>query len=195
MDDFLGTLKAWGQSALAKGKQFLSENKDVVLPFARLALSKLTGLDPSLMDKAFTVFGGDLESEDPYAIDVKYVRGLYGLGPISYMPRFASHYMSFIQQRYEIPVTTILDGTALCIINPTFGTSVKVPNAFAGTGSFVPFAWVAATSTTTPYANNPSFSLGGPLNGVTSQVAGFGWDSVIVDYIHTESINSTKGRF
>jgi len=39
-------------------------------------------------DYALTRFGGPIHSEDPYAIDVAYVKYVFGIGPAAPCPRF-----------------------------------------------------------------------------------------------------------
>jgi len=65
--------------------------------------------------------------------------------------------MSLSSQYYELPITTLGDGTAMVVIRPysIFNPSV----ATAASLGYLPFAWTATGSSTTPYSATPTYAV------------------------------------
>jgi len=63
-------------------------------------------------------FGGALRSEDPYAADPDYMAYMFGEGFASPLGRKENHYMYQMSSKTETPITTLADGSAMCVIVP-----------------------------------------------------------------------------
>lgn len=98
-------------------------------------------------------------SEDPYAVDIDYIRYLFGNGKASPAPRFENHYMYMMTQRMEIPVTTLPDGTACVVIVPT---SAHL-GPYAPNDNYLPFVQVASTNSARPYNAPSAYITPGPF--------------------------------
>lgn len=64
------------------------------------------------------MFGGELKSEDPYSVDIAYLKYLFGLGPAHWCPRFENHYMFQMTSRIEVEILSNSVGDALVAIVP-----------------------------------------------------------------------------
>lgn len=52
-----------------------------------------------MADYALTKYGGAIKSQDPYAIDVSFMKYIFGMGPSAPCPRPQNHYMYQMTQR------------------------------------------------------------------------------------------------
>lgn len=93
MDDFFSSLKNLGSRALSGLKDFAADNKHLLYPLVQAMLTRIHPAAASAFDLAKTHFGGQLRSEDPYAVDWKYMRYLFGRGPPHPLARMENHYM------------------------------------------------------------------------------------------------------
>jgi len=90
--------------------------------------------------------------------------------------------MAFVTNRAEVPITTLADGTAICIINPWF----PINAAFSANANILPFVTVAAGSSTLPFAaTTPHYAPAGPFNSIVNSISTFVTDSVSLDFIET----------
>ena len=100
LDDFVSRIKDIGSGLWNTAKQFVTDNKEPIRNGLSSILTRYLGpIGSNLSDLAFSAFGGKVMSEDPYAIDEKYIRSLYSLGALRYAPRKESHYMASMQAR------------------------------------------------------------------------------------------------
>lgn len=97
MDDFWSDLRARVGSVGSDLREFYSDNKGL---FHSLITGAVTTLFPEaasiltpLTSSVLKRYGGRLQSEDPYAIDVDYIKYVFHGGPASPAPRTESHYM------------------------------------------------------------------------------------------------------
>jgi len=92
--------------------------------------------------------------------------------------------MAMISNRYELPITSLADGTAIAVFNPFAPTT-----GFTNTGaalSVVPIGWVASGSSVFPYvANAISAVIPGPLQSQLANISTMAYDTFSIDYIHT----------
>lgn len=75
-----------------------------------------------------------------------------------------------------MPVTTLADGTALVVINPT---CPFVPAIYAANGKYLPFVSVAAGSTLNPFVTTPSFTAS-PFISQAGNTSTYGLDSCLI---------------
>lgn len=82
-------------------------------------------------------------------------------------------------QRIEIPITTLVDGTALLTVCPT--TAFYTPTIVANS-AYIPFASVALGSSTNPFVAIPTATFA-PFFSQASSVITYAIDSVQIDFI------------
>jgi len=92
-------------------------------------------------------------------------------------------------QRLEIPVQSCSDGTAIVVICPYFACE----GIFQAGTTYLPFVQ-NSSNTQLPYFTAPYNSQPGPFNTQVNNFINFTVSSLVVDYIHTESMLNTKGR-
>lgn len=180
-----------GSQVWSTAKQFVADNKDTLRSMLSTILSRYVGpASTPLSDLAFSAFGGVLRSEDPLAIDHKYIRSLYSLGPLHHAPRIQNHYMAMMSTRVEAPLLTLADGTAICIVVP----DTCVNGGYGVNSQILPTVSVASGSSTLPFAAAPSYAPAGPFNASLSQMSSYAVDSVSIDFINTQSPINVSGR-
>lgn len=60
----------------------------MIYPLVKTLLSQFIPAARPILDAASTRFGGELKSEDPYCVDVNFMKYLFGAGPSYCCPRF-----------------------------------------------------------------------------------------------------------
>jgi hypothetical protein len=88
LDDFFDDLKASGSKMWSTAKQFVADNKHVIYP---LVTNLIRGIHPgagNVIEGALSAFGGTIQSEDPYAVDIKYMEYIFGIGPARPLGRY-----------------------------------------------------------------------------------------------------------
>lgn len=64
------------------------DNKHIIHPMLQNVVSSFVPAARPIFDAAWTAFGGQAKSEDPYAVDSKYLAYLFSLGPARWCPRY-----------------------------------------------------------------------------------------------------------
>lgn len=96
----------------------------------------------------------------------------------------------------EVPITVLgggvagVDGTALCVINPS---SIFNSSAFIANQNYLPFVSVASGSTEFPFNVGPAFTATA-FNTQAANASTFAIDSLQIDFIETESPLNVKGK-
>lgn len=70
-----------------KTKHFYNTNKDTIHDLLQSLIINTIPQAKPLFDVAWTTFGGSLRSQDPYAINVNYMKYIFGVGPAYPAPR------------------------------------------------------------------------------------------------------------
>lgn len=179
LDDWFDDLKAKGSKAWSTAKQFVLDNKSFVYPLLQNIIRSVNPLAGKVFDGALSAFGGKILSEEPYAMDEKYIKYIFGLGPAAPLGRFENHYMYQMTTRIEVPVSTLADGTALVTIIPDY----CVNSSFLIDSYYLPSVSVAAGSTTNPFAATPTYNGIGPFFAQQANMSTYAIDSVQIDFI------------
>lgn len=163
---------------------FWAQNKDSIFDMLR-------GAALQILPKLLAVGGKGLKSEDPYAIDLEFVRTMFDPLEMSPVPRETLDPLALMKNRIEVPITTGSAGIATVLINP-YGMM------FYGTGSgvagqnFYPFAAMSSSNTSLVY--NGATTYAGPFNGQIANLVGFLPDQCKVSYVSTQSALNAQGK-
>lgn len=87
MDDFYDDLKTKGKHVWNTAKQFIADNKQKITPILK-TIASWHPVTQKILDIGNTVFGGQLKSEDPYSVDIAFLKYIFGLGPARWCPRY-----------------------------------------------------------------------------------------------------------
>jgi hypothetical protein len=84
-------------------------------------------------------------------------------------------------------MTTLSDGTGLAVFQPVYANVSGSTAAPVVNTSFMPWSYVASSSSIYPYNAVPATGswIGGPLSTQTGNMATYALDGFIIDYIHT----------
>ena len=91
----------------------------------------------------------------------------------------------------EIPVTTLVDGTALIIICPNSATAP----VFTANSYTLPFVSVCSGSSSFPFAAVPTYGVAGPFANLASSFQNFAIDTLVIDFINTQNHLDVQGKF
>lgn len=91
----------------------------------------------------------------------------------------------------EIPVTTLVDGTALIVICPNYVTAP----VFTADASTLPFVSVCSGSSSFPFAAVPTYGAPGPFANLAASFQNFAIDTLVVDFINTQNHLDVQGKF
>lgn len=123
-------------------------------------------------------------------MDKNFLKGLFGVGPVSPCPRKENHYMYAMTQRMEIPITSQADGTVTVIIQPYS----SIFGGYAANSSYLPFIQVSANNSQFPYNAAGSYNQPGPFNNQLNNIITYGIDTLALDFINTQSAINCQGR-
>lgn len=110
-------------------------------------------------------YGGKLQSQDPYAADVRYLGALFGSDVLAPSPRDDIHYMTQFTSTSQLTLTSSSSGTLSVVIVPQ---SVFQPSyTYSTTMANYPFVTPNSVNPLTPFTNAANV-LWGPFAATTT---------------------------